>query len=546
MDVTETPRSSVTALNGTSSPPSPLQRVRSSLDEEIAEDERRIEKYGGNDINEPEPKIPHPLAFLSPPQDPNMISWDGPEDQGNPQNWSQRRKWMVTFICVVMSVNVSFASSAPTSATTDMMIAFGVNAETAYAIVTVFLLGYVVGPSFWGPGSELYGRRPVLVGTMTCYTLFHLGQALAQNIETLMICRFFTGFFAVAPLTICGGVIADVWPALGRGPAVSLFSASVFMGPVLGPIVGGFIASSDVTWRWIYWVMMMFAGTCTFITAVFLPETYAPVLLANRLNRMRKESPEKVADMYAEHEQQDWTLRGMLMLEPILVLVTIYLSVVYGVLYARYSCHFRGKPRFTLWENGLVFIGVGVGTTIGAITTYLTSLHYKDLVVKWKGFPPPEQRLFGAMIGAPSLVIGAFWLGWTGQYPDIHWIVPTIATVFIGASICLIFNSFLSYLVDTYLMYAASAFASNTIIRSLVASAFPLFTVQMYHNLGINWASTLVGLIGLVLAPMPFLFYKYGPRIRSNSKFAPCIDLKIAKVLEQEAQATAQTGEKAV
>lgn len=93
---------------------------------------------------------------------------------------------------------------------------------------------------------------------MSCYTLFHLGQALAQNIQTLMICRFFGGFFAVAPLTICGGmfsmheprafsyvsslflgVIADVWPALGRGPAVSLFSASVFLGPVLGPIVGG-------------------------------------------------------------------------------------------------------------------------------------------------------------------------------------------------------------------------------------------------------------------------------------------------------------------
>ncbi len=106
MDVTETPRSSVTALNDTTSPPSPLQRVQNSLDEEIAEDERRIEKYGGNDVNEPEPKLPHPLAFLSPPQDPNMIAWDGPEDQGNPQNWSQRRKWMVTVICVIMSVNV--------------------------------------------------------------------------------------------------------------------------------------------------------------------------------------------------------------------------------------------------------------------------------------------------------------------------------------------------------------------------------------------------------------------------------------------------------
>eukprot|EP00918_Siedleckia_nematoides_P073074 GHVU01159528.1.p1 GENE.GHVU01159528.1~~GHVU01159528.1.p1 ORF type:complete len:108 (+),score=9.02 GHVU01159528.1:125-448(+) len=94
--------------------------------------------------------------------------------------------------------------------------------------------------------------------------------------------------------------------------------------------------------------------------------------------------------------------------------------------------------------------------------------------------------------------------------------------------------SFLSYLIDTYLMYSASAFSANTAVRSLVAAAFPLFTVQMYTKLGINWASTLVGLIGLLLAPSPFLFYKYGARIRSKSKFAPCIDLKIAKELEEE------------
>lgn len=90
------------------------------------------------------------------------------------------------------------------------------------------------------------------------------------------------------------------------------------------------------------------------------------------------------------------------------------------------------------------------------------------------------------------------------------------------------------------MLYAASAFAANVIVRSLVAAAFPLFTNQMYHNvrrrlqmrfhirllkrlpqLGLNWGSTLIGCISLVLAPMPFLFYKFGPAIRSRSKFSP-------------------------
>jgi MFS transporter, DHA1 family, multidrug resistance protein len=86
-------------------------------------------------------------------------------------------------------------------------------------------------------------------------------------------------------------------------------------------------------------------------------------------------------------------------------------------------------------------------------------------------------------------------------------------------------------------MYAASAIAGHTIIRSATGAAFPLFTTQMFLNLGINWAATLLGGIALLLAPIPFLFYKYGPRIRTKSSFAPCIDLKVAKFLGDEARA---------
>lgn len=106
---------------------------------------------------------------------------------------------------------------------------------------------------------------------------------------------------------------------------------------------------------------------------------------------------------------------------------------------------------FTIAQDGLVFIGVGIGTTIGAFVNIWTISHYPALIKKWMGFPPPEQRLFGAMIGAPTLVISTFWLGWTGNYPSIPWYVPALASVPLGFSINAIFISFLSYLVDTYL-----------------------------------------------------------------------------------------------
>ncbi|KIY53154.1 MFS general substrate transporter [Fistulina hepatica ATCC 64428] len=530
------------------------------LEREVTRQTSRFEMYGGNDIHEPDPKSieekTSPLSSFLPedPVDPNMVTWDGPEDPANPQNWSTAWRWWITLVCAIMTINVTFASSAPTSAVFAIQAQFQTSSEVSYLVTTVFLLGYTFGPFLWGPGSELIGRRPVFWLTMTLYTVFHIGQARAQNMQTLLVTRFLCGFFAVAPLTNCGGVIADIWSAVGRGPATSVFTLCVFLGTTIAPIACGYIVESSLGWRWVFWIMMIFAGTCTTIMFIMLPETYVPVLLAKKATRLRKEDPVKYMDLYAEHERQDWSFKGvlhrtilrpfhMLMVEPILILITIYVSLVYGVLYALFEAFpiiFMEQRGFTIAQDGLVFIGIGIGTTLGAFINALTCRHYPQLVVKWKGFPPPEERLFAGMIGGPVLVIGIFWLGWTGNYPSVSWVAPAVSTIFIGASIALIFMSCLGYLVDTYVMYSASAFSVNTIIRSAVASSFPLFTVQMFHNLHINWACTMLGLIALLLAPVPFLFYKYGPRIRQKSKFAPCVDLKVAKLLavEEAAQKT--------
>ncbi|KAF8070036.1 MFS general substrate transporter [Lyophyllum atratum] len=542
----------VDAVGGPSRHEPAFKITHSPLDQEIKQNELRLEKYGGDDIRDPPPQLPDGTADPDPEEtiDGSQVSWDGPDDPQNPQNWSTAYKWFITVLCSVMTVNVTFASSAPTSAVAQLARQFNVKAEVTYLITTVFLLGYTTGPLFWGPGSELVGRRPIFMLTMTCYTLFHLGQALAPNIETLLVTRFLSGFFAAAPITNCGGVIADIWSAAGRGPATSLFTASVFLGPVLGPIVSGYIVESHLSWRWVFWVMMMFAGTCTVIVIATIPETYAPIIMLKKAKTLRKADPVVNKNIYAEHEKQDWSIKGvvhrtlyrpfhMLFMEPVLVLITIYLSLVYGVLYALFQAFpiiFIKRHGFTIAQDGLIFIGIGIGTTLGSWLNYRLSSHYPELIRKWRGFPPPEQRLFGAMIGGPGLVVGAFWLGWTGEYSSVPWYVPALSTIMIGFSISMIFMSFLSYLIDTYLMYSASAFAANTMIRSAVAAAFPLFTVQMFNNLGVNWAATLLALILLVLAPSPYLFYIYGPRIRARSKFAPCIDLKIAKELAQEAE----------
>ncbi|KAJ6480272.1 MFS polyamine transporter [Mycena sanguinolenta] len=534
------------------------------LDAELSVEEERFRRYGGDSCHyprDPPPKSPTPSRQFSATAratsallDPEEITWDGPDDQTNPQSWSNRRKWTLTFIVVVMTVNVTFASSAPSGTARFVAADFGISEEVSDLITSMFLLGYVLGPVFWGPGSELIGRRPIFVFAMSMYTILHLGQALAKNITTMLIFRFLGGFAACAPLAISlplhlehlfdcifSGVIADIWGPEKRGIAMSMFTAAVFLGP-------GTILESSLSWRWVFWVMMMFAGTCTAITILTMPETYAPVILLRKAKALRKADPTRNKHVFAAHEKQDWSFGAvlhrtlfrpfkMLASEPILLLITVYLSLVYGVLYALFQAIpiiFVVKRGFTISHAGLIFIGVGIGSAMGALLNIYLERDYPKLIENWRGFPPPEKHLRGAMVGGCAFVIGIFWLGWSGQYPSVPWYVPALSTVMLGVSVCMIFVSCFSYLVETYLMYSASAFAANTFCRSLVAAAFPLFTVQFFTNLGVHWASTILGGVGLLLLPSPFLFYKYGARIRANSKFAPGLDLKIAQVLAQE------------
>lgn len=123
----------------------------------------------------------------------------------------------------------------------------------------------------------------------------------------------------------------------------------------------------------------------------------------------------------------------------------------------------------------------------------------------------------------------------TGYTRDIHWAVPAVSGILTGFGLMSIFLQALNYLVDAYLMFAASAIAGNTLMRSLAGAGFPLFARQMFEGMGIQWASTLLGCVAVVLAPIPFVFYKYGERIRARSAYAPTFSAPAMQSSEEDA-----------
>lgn len=184
--------------------------------------------------------------------------------------------------------------------------------------------------------------------------------------------------------------------------------------------------------------------------------------------------------------------------------------------------------------GGLAYFGMIAGEMIAFIVIVATNPRYVKKLDANNNIPVPEWRLPISMIGGVSFSLGLFWFGWTGYQGTIHWSVPVLSGLFTGFGIFSIFLSLLNYLVDAYLMFAASAMAANAFMRSLFGGIFPLFARYMFDGMGIQWASTLLGVVAVLLVPTPLLFYLYGKKIRARSKFAPAPDLEQDRLRDEE------------
>ncbi|KAJ5125037.1 uncharacterized protein N7515_008862 [Penicillium bovifimosum] len=451
-------------------------------------------------------------------------------DQGKPQNFPAWRKWLITVVLGLMTICVTFASSVFSTASRPTARKFGVSEEVMVLAVSLFVLGFAFGPIIFGPLSELYGRkRPLFLG-MFIFSIFQIPCAVAQNLQTIFICRFFGGIFASAPLAIVSGILADMFEPVERGIAISIFAACTFIGPVAGPVVGGFVTMSFLGWRWTEYITAIWAFSFTAIGILLIPETFAGTILTQRARLQRARSNNWAFHAKAEEKVVNYgdiatryLLRPFLMLvqEPILLLVTLYTGFIYAFLYicfVAYPISFQEERGWNEGVGALPFAGIVVGVFCGCLIIIGFSLTRYRSILRRTGRVNPEERLIPMIIGGILLPAGMFWFGWTSN-PNVIWVPQVVSGGFMGAGVLLIFLQGLNYIIDVYPMYANSALAANSFFRSWLGAGFPLFAKPMFHNLGVNWAMTLLGCLTAALFPVPIIFYIYGPRIRTWSKF---------------------------
>ena len=209
-----------------------LSRIKTTLTNRLAREKLERERL--------------PLTDLSA----GLIGWDSQDDPTMPLNFGQNKKWLLLGLISAITFISPLASSMFAPAVSFMDKDFhNDNTIISALTVSIYVLGYVVGPLFLSPLSEIYGRRPVLGCANAMFCVWQIGCALAPNITGLIVMRFLAGIGGSGCLTIGGGVIADLFHREQRGLATSIYSVGPLMGPVIGPICGGFLAER-AGWRW--------------------------------------------------------------------------------------------------------------------------------------------------------------------------------------------------------------------------------------------------------------------------------------------------------
>lgn len=475
--------------------------------------------------------------------DPYAVVWI-PADPRNPMNFRPIKKWSITLLVSFVTLAVSLVSSAFSGGMSQIMEDFGAPQEIVILGVSLFVLGFAIGPLIWAPLSEIFGRRHIFTISFMFLTVFNAGAAGAKNIETLIILRFLAGSFGSSPFGNGGGTIADMFPASQRGIAISLFAAAPFLGPTLGPVIGGFLAAA-AGWRWVEGLLAAFSGMLWLCIIFLLPETYAPVLLRRRAEKMSTltgkvyrsqldidRGPAPLGKTLKTALSRPWIL---LFCEPIVLLFSIYMAIIYGTLYmlfAAYPIVFQEVRGWSEGIGGLAFLGILVGMVMAVVYTFPENFRYAKKCSQTTDRLAPELRLPPSMVGGIALPIGLFWFAWTNS-PNIHWMASVAAGAPFGFGMVLVFLSVFNYLIDSYTIFSASVLAANSALRSLFGMAFPLFTTYMYHNLGIHWASSIPAFLALACVPFPFIFYKYGARIRQRCTYASEADAFMRRLAER-------------
>lgn len=486
---------------------------------------------------------PYPASALglslTKSEDPGAVYIDWlPDDPENPFNWPKLRKWALVSVCFLFTACTAFNGCGYPSGSYQASLDLNTTQLTYLAGNTVFLFAVAITPLMLAPLSEVYGRSPIYLTAVGVFTVLYIPQALAKNITTIIVVRWFQGMAASVGNSLVAGSVSDLFHANERGFPMSFYSIAVYVAQGVSPFISS-LTVNRASWRIMFWWQGGMSLLTYALMYLVLKETRGPVLLSRRAKKLTAETG-LLHKCRADDERQSFLImvrvslfRPMqyLISEPIVLSFTLWIGFLWGVLFICLEAVpivFSGYG-WNSEQQHLALLTIAVGGFIG----YAANIHQEKLYAakarKCGGKPPPEARLYYAAAGGILAPIGFFIFAWTGRQ-GISPAAPIIGLTITFASLYPIYLATFSFLADVYERYASSALAAQSFLRNTFAAFFPLFSQSMYNQLTPKYASTLLACIAALLGVVPFVLLKYGHRIRKHSRAAMALERE-----EQEA-----------
>ncbi|KAJ5751541.1 MFS general substrate transporter [Penicillium nucicola] len=428
------------------------------------------------------------------------------------RHWAVSRKVAVSLGAITCFLVVTLTTSIYIASIPGIMAEFQVGRTLAILPVTLYALGFAIGPMCTSALSEEFGRQYVYKISLLLHFAFTLWGGFARNFCTIAVCRAISGLVGSPSVSVFAGVLNDLWqmPEDRLGvPLFVLYGLGGAAAPEIGPVIGEAVVAV-YGWRSSFWLTAILVGACI-LGMICVPETFEPEILRKKLKLPRRDPRKALAPAFLRPIHLLWAEPIVL---PTAAIVTMSQIVIF-ILYAGYPVILERTYQFSPYQVGLAFLPILVGTLLAAPVLSMVDRRKRRL-----NRSVPEDNLPGAMLAAILLPISLLWLAWTAR-PMVHWICPLLAGIPYGLGFALSQLSYPLYKNEVYgAELGASAIAVDVAMRYLFSSVFPLFTIDLIDSIGFDWTMTACAVVMMVLTPVPWLLQKFGAQLRSRSRYA--------------------------
>ncbi|QQK39811.1 MFS general substrate transporter [Penicillium digitatum] len=480
----------------------------------------------------------------------------------DPLNWSPWRKAMAllsaSFYCLIANITSSSLSSALVFLAMDFHPPVAQADLTHLIAVNVLMLG--CANIWWVPLSNVFGRRPIILCSLVMLTVCSVWTAKATSFNSILVARLFQGIAGAASETICPGVIGEIYFRHQRGRAMAIYTIFLVLGPIIGGIIGGYIAHAW-GWRWTQWLNVIISGVSLLACFFFLPETLfdrdAAIAMAaatedggleeTKPTEMEKPNieeidrpiPVQVYEPYTfasslkvglyrggllQHFMAPWkTLRF-----PAVWLVMLHYGGLVGgmVTTSTVGPQFVSAPPYNWGANaGLINVGGFVGSIAGAAFTFFLA----DYVMKRQalrqsnGLSEPEARLPALIPGLFLATMGLLTFGFCGENPSkVGWLGLQFGYGMLTFGVMQVPSIGFNYVIESYSAFSHDCLVMITCLRAIIGFAWTFFVGTWVESRGaaepFGIFGMFMGIVGLLTVPI----YFWGKRIRiATQKWAP-------------------------